>query len=73
MARKLKAKREGDLIFLPKYVNAEMLMLEYFRDKQQGVEIYPGNDLGKYNTISFAFPDSVHFLDGLVEYINLNI
>lgn len=72
---KLKAKREGTLVYLPKYVNAEMLMLEFFRG--QTLAINPvgacllNGDADSYHGVTIHV--HVDILDELIGYINANI
>lgn len=72
---KLKAKRAGTLIYLPKYVNAEMLMLEFFRG--QTLAITPAGtpliDGDAENYLAVTVHQHVDILDQLVGYINANI
>lgn len=71
---KLKAKREGTLVYLPKYVNAEMLMLEFFRGDTfaitpQGNALVDG-DADNYTAVQIH--QHVDILDGLLVYIDDN-
>ena len=74
---KLKAKRKGTLVYLPKYVNAEMLTLEFLRGQTVGItplgEPARGTDLEGQDYTAVQIHIHVDLLDELVEYINANI
>lgn len=69
-----KASREGAVIKLPKYVNAEMLMLEFF--KGRAVVIEPLTPTVLYTKMELSYTDgriSDKEWRKLVDYINFNI
>lgn len=75
MEEKLYAYRDGTLVYLPKYVNAEMLMLEHFRGET--LAITPAGDCllngSSENYRGVQIHMHVDILDSLIRYINANI
>jgi len=66
---KLKAKRTGTKVFLPKYQNAEMLTLEFFKGDTFAITSWPATD--DYTVIQIH--QHVDILDQLIKYVNANI
>lgn len=66
-----KAYRKGNLVYLPKYVNAEMLTLEFFEGAP--VVMFPiKNANPDYGKVRFPHVSKSH-LTNLCKYINSNI
>lgn len=73
---KQKATRDGAMLKLPKYVNAEMLMLEFFRDREEPVVIEVKQPTPMFTRMELYHVDG--HLDAatwreLLRYINANI
>lgn len=69
-----KASREGAVIKLPKYCNAEMLLLEFF--KGEAVVIEPLAPTVLYTKMELSYVDgriSDEKFKKLLDYINFNI
>lgn len=64
-----KASVNGIIVSIPKYVNGEMLMLEFF--KNDNMTITPMESKGNYTKVGIHM--HVDILAELVEYINNNI
>lgn len=72
---KILAMRVDKLVYLPKYVNAEMLMLEFFRGETLAINPV-GNcliDGESENYHGVVIHMHVDILDELIDYINRNI
>jgi hypothetical protein len=67
---KLKAKLTGTIVHLPRYQNAEMLMLEFF--KSQNVTITPMSGPGR-GAMRIGINKPVDILEQLIDYINANL
>jgi hypothetical protein len=68
---KLLAKRKGRKVWLPKYCNAEMLLLEFFAGERVAFKPTPPATSSAY-TVVHVFED-VDQINNLIEYINENI
>lgn len=68
----LKAKRNGTTVSLPRYCNAEMLMLEFFKGDLIGIKPL-GAKQNSPTYINVEVNVHVDILDQLLTYINDNI
>lgn len=66
-----KATRNGTTVSLPKYCNAEMLLLEFFAG--QDVMIRPAHKSNTLQRTILTINMHVDILDELLNYINANI
>ena len=69
--KKTLAKRNGTVVFLPRYSNAEMLMLEFFTEDT--ISITPFKRIGGASHIVVQIHAHVDVLDELIGYVNRNI
>lgn len=71
MSTKLKTKRNGKTVSLPRYHNAEMLMLEFFAGERITIQPTGPGTSTLFTVVHVDAPAPQ--LDNLLDYINANI